>query len=75
MDNSLVCNGFSKTYFSIYVHNQTITHPLVTHTISKPTALPIVVVATGKIRAKIRAYKSRNIPYCFRFQPSSAQDH
>ncbi|KAI8551061.1 hypothetical protein RHMOL_Rhmol06G0155800 [Rhododendron molle] len=35
MDDSLVCNGFKKNF--IYIHNQTIMHSLITHTISKPT--------------------------------------
>ncbi|KAI8567523.1 hypothetical protein RHMOL_Rhmol02G0129500 [Rhododendron molle] len=32
---SLVCNGFKDIF--LYIHNQTIMHPLITHTILKPT--------------------------------------
>ncbi|KAI8567333.1 hypothetical protein RHMOL_Rhmol02G0113400 [Rhododendron molle] len=35
MDDSLVCNGFKNIFF--YIHNQTIMHLLVTHTIIEPT--------------------------------------
>ncbi|KAI8545604.1 hypothetical protein RHMOL_Rhmol07G0052400 [Rhododendron molle] len=35
MHDSLVCNGFKDIF--LYIHNQTIMHPLITHTISKPT--------------------------------------
>ncbi|KAI8524057.1 hypothetical protein RHMOL_Rhmol13G0119600 [Rhododendron molle] len=31
MDDSLVCNGFKNIF--LYIYNQTIMHPLVTHTI------------------------------------------
>ncbi|KAI8525646.1 hypothetical protein RHMOL_Rhmol13G0246500 [Rhododendron molle] len=35
MNDSLVCNGFKNIF--IYIHNQTIMHPLITHTILKLT--------------------------------------
>ncbi|KAI8547366.1 hypothetical protein RHMOL_Rhmol07G0190000 [Rhododendron molle] len=35
MHDSLVCNGFKDIF--LYIYNQTIMHPLITHTISKPT--------------------------------------
>ncbi|KAI8546880.1 hypothetical protein RHMOL_Rhmol07G0153600 [Rhododendron molle] len=35
MHDSLVCNSFKDIF--LYIHNQTIMHPLITHMISKPT--------------------------------------